>query len=323
VRKIILSLSVILFCGLFMAVASAATFKLSDGRTVTGDLVESGSNDATALISLGGDKYDRVPWGQFSQEDLKMFLEKYSGSKKITEAVQPFIEVSQEEKAKKTEITIKPVDPVVKQIQDENRLPKSSVIGSFFKSGLGLFLVLLIYGANIFAGYEIGIFRAQPVPLVTGLAAIPGVGFITNIVYICMPTRVQRNLQQEAAEAAAAAPTPTIAIPGQEEAMAEQAAIAAEEAAAGPKPEIYTRKQFTFNKRFFETKFPGYFGMVRKEEDRTKVLTFKTAKGEFVAQRISRITPTDIHLQVEQGGHVTEMQFHFPEIQEVTLIHHA
>jgi hypothetical protein len=314
VRKSHISVLLVLACVLLWNVAGASTFRLGDGRTVTGDLVETGSNDATALISVGEGKYERVPWGQFSQEDLKDFLQKYSGNKKIVEAVTPFIEVSQEERAKKTEVTIKPVERL-------SQPPKGSVIGSLFKSGVGLVLVLLIYGANIFAGYEIGIFRAQSIPLVAGLAAIPILGVVSNIVFLCLPTRIQVNPAEEAAAAAQDAPTPTIAIPGQQEAIAEQAAVAAAEVAAGPKPEVYNRRQFTFNKRFIESKFPNFFGMIRREEDRTKVLTFKTSKGEFVVHRISRITPTEVHIEVERGGAHVEVACQFPEIQEIILKH--
>ena len=314
-----------LLCGLLGLIAQAATFKLTDGRTVTGDLVASGCNDATALINVGDNKYERVPWGQFSQEDMKAFLEKYSGNKKITEAVEPFIEPDESERVAKTEVTIKPVDPAVLAIQNENQQPKSSVIPSLFKSGLGLFLVLLIYAANVYAGYEISIFRAQSTPLVAGLAAIPVLGFLSNIVFISLPTQVEKKSEEELAFEAERANNPnppTIALPGQEEAA--QAAAEAEVAAAAPKAEIFNRSQFTFNKRFFETKFANYFGVVRREEDRAKVLVFKTSKGEFIAQRITRITISELHIQADRGGGASvETSIPFTGIQEVIIKPHA
>lgn len=323
-RKLLITLVLSALCCLLPTLAGAATFKLTDGRTITGDIVETGSNDSVALIKTGTEStdYERVPWGQFSQEDLKGFLEKYAGNKKITEAVEPFIEVSAEERAKKTEVTVKPLDPVVEQMQKGRAEPKSGVIGSLFKSGLGIFLVLLIYGANIYAGYEIAIFRAQPVALVAGLAAIPILGFISNIVFLSMPTRVEKKTEDDLAYEAAHAETPTIAIPGQEEARQEAAAQAVHAATAAPKPEVFARGQFTFNKRFFETKFASYFGVSRREEDKHKTLIFKTSKGEFIAERITRITASDIYIQAARGGGASvEMALQFPEIQEVVLKH--
>jgi hypothetical protein len=326
VRKIHLLVVLSIWFGLCATLVQAANYKLSDGRTVTGEIIESGSNDATALINVGDNKYERVPWGQFSQEDLKAFLTKYAGNKKIIEAVEPFIEVTQEERAAHTEVKIKPPAPIVEALQKDRAERGGSVIGSLFKSGLGLFLVLLIYAANVYAGYEISIFRAQPPALVAGLAAIPVLGFISNIVFVCLPTRVERKTDEDLAFEAHEEATTTIAIPGQEAAAAEAAAGAAagETAPQGPKPEVFARGKFTFNKRFFETKFAGFFGVVRREEDKAKVLIFKSAKGEFVAQRITRITASEIYIQADRGGGASvEMSFQFAEIQEVVLQPHA
>lgn len=325
VRKLLFTFVLSAFCCLLPVVTGAATFKLTDGRTLNGEIVETGSNDSVALIKTGTEAtdYERVPWGQFSQEDLKAILQKFSGNKKITEAVEPFIEVSAEERAKKTEVTIKPLDPVVEQMQKERSEPKSGVLASLFKSGLGIFLVILIYGANIYAGYEIAIFRAQPTALVAGLAAIPVLGFISNIVFLSMPTRVEKKTEEDLAYEAAHAETPTIAIPGQELAAQEAAAAEAAHAApSAPKPEVFARGQFTFNKRFFETKFASFFGLARREQDKAKTLIFKTTKGEFIAERITRITASEIYIQADRGGGASvEMALQFPEIQEVVLRH--
>ena len=315
-RKIHFLVVLSLLCGLLSGIAHAATFKLADGRTLTGDLVETGSNDANALINVGDNKYERVAWGQFSQDDLKGFMEKFAGNKKITEAVEPFIEVSAEERAKVTEVTIKPVPRL-------DQPPKGSVIGSLFQSGLGIFLLVLIYAANVYAGYEISIFRAQSTPLVAGLAAIPILGFVSNIIFLSMPTHVQKKTEEDLAFDAQQAETTTFAMPGQEAAAEEAAAAEAGHAKpAAAKVEVYSRGQTTFNKRFFETKFSNFFGVIRRDEDKGKQLIFKTTKGEFIAQRITRITPGEIYIQAERGGGASvEMALHFPEIQEVSLKH--
>ena len=54
-------------------------------------------------IKVGEGKYERVPWANFSQEDLK----KFAKVQKLEPLVEPFIEITQEEKIKKTEVNIK------------------------------------------------------------------------------------------------------------------------------------------------------------------------------------------------------------------------
>jgi hypothetical protein len=324
VHKFLFTLVLAALCGLIGNLADAAAFKLTDGRTITGEVVENGSNDAIVLIKTDTDAYEKIAWGLFSQDDLKAFKEKYAANKKIVEAVEPFIEVSADEKAKVTEVTQKPTPPGVKEIQDEAKSPKSSVIGSLLKSGLGIFLLVLIYAANVYAGFEISIFRAQSTPLVVGLAAIPILGFVSNIVFLSMPTHLPKKSEEDLAFEAQSAETTTFAMPGQEAASEEAAAAQAGHAKpAAAKVEVYSRGQTTFNKRFFETKFANFFGVIRREEDKAKQLIFKTTKGEFIAQRITRITPGEIYIQAERGGGSIEMALQFPEIQEVTLKHHA
>jgi hypothetical protein len=83
----------------------------------------------------------------------------------------------------------------------------------------------------------------------------------------------------------------------------------------------YQRGQFTFNRRFFETKFPGFFGVVRRDADRDMVLVIKSARGEYVGQRISRIAANDFHLQVQRGAATEEIMIPFQDIQEIVLKH--
>src|SRR5579871_3656012 len=97
-------LAVVLFCGLLTGIAQADTYHLTDGTTVTGDLI---SMDERGVVLRGadGNYMDRLPWGKFSQEDLKQF----QGNPKATQFVEPFIEITPAEKMKKTEIEVKDV----------------------------------------------------------------------------------------------------------------------------------------------------------------------------------------------------------------------
>jgi hypothetical protein len=108
-------------------------------------------------------------------------------------------------------------------------------------------------------------------------------------------------------------------------AAAEQAAATAAYAAAAgpvlPPTKTFPRGQFTFNRRFFETQMPGYFAVHRPEADKEMVMTIKANRGTYVIQRISRISPNDMYVQVQKGHASEEVMLPFVEIQEVQLKH--
>jgi hypothetical protein len=58
-----------------------------------------------------------------------------------------------------------------------NRPPNGSLLGALFSSSVGIFSLLLIYAANLYAGYEIAVVRAYPPVMVCGISAVaPFVG---------------------------------------------------------------------------------------------------------------------------------------------------
>ncbi len=203
-----------------------------------------------------------------------------------------------------------------------------------FTSNFGVFLVLAIYAANIYAGLEVARFRAQPPALVAGLAAIPVLGLVSPILFLSLPTRVQPSEPaveaplEPAAEAAAAAAGP--AEPDVNPMHADGAVhptslkLHSEPESAKsalPETQIFKRGQYTFNRRFIETRFPGFFGVVRRDADRDMVLIIKSSRGEYEGQRISRIAANDLHLQVQRGNASEEVLIPFQEIQEIRLKH--
>jgi hypothetical protein len=211
------------------------------------------------------------------------------------------------------------------------------MVSALLASSVGIFILLVLYGATIYAAYEVAIFRAQPPGLVCGLAAIPFVGVLSPIVFLWMPTRIgQTATEMREEEAAAATAAEQVAAAAQSAAdelnpmqgQAEHPAglkLAAAEAghdkAQLPEAVTYPRGQYTFNRRFIETKFPGFFSVVRREADRDMVLVVKTSRGEFVGQRISRIAASDMHLEVHRGAATEEVLIPFQEIQQIQLKH--
>jgi hypothetical protein len=297
----------------------ADTFKLTTGETVEGELLATSANDQGVQIKVGDGQYQRVPWASFSQEDLKNFAK----TPKMEPFVQPFIEVNPEEKIKKTQ-------PDIKQPVRLARPVQQSLLGAMFSSSFGLFLLLVLYGANIYAGYEVARFRAQSIGLVAGLAAIPGLGLISPILFLSLPTRMQaaepavEEVAAEPHEAAAAAEAEVNPMHAEGAAHPTGLKLHAEPESAKsalPQTQVFQRGQYTFNRRFIETKFPGFFGVVRREADRDMVLIIKSTRGEYEGQRISRIAANDLHLQVQRGHASEEVLIPFQEIQEIKLKH--
>ena len=188
---------------------------------------------------------------------------------------------------------------------------------------LGLVMLLLIYAGNIYAAYEISIFRAQPAALVCGISAV--VPVLGPLIFLALPTRERfydeggqeapdENLAAAIAEEEAV-PEPGPAVGGARRRAPTQP-VATTEAAAG---KAFVRGQYTFNRRFFETQMPGFFGVVRPLADQHTVLIFKTARGTHVVQRISRISPNDVHVQIQKGHATEEIIVPFLEIQEVHM----
>jgi len=322
VRRLLLVLALVAW-GLTATAIRADTFTLVSGGTITGDVLPSSANDAGAQIKVGEGEYKRVSWASFSQDDLK----KFARMPKLQPYVEPFILISPEEKIKKTEVTIK-------QPPRLERPHAISLLGALLGSGPGLLILLVIYAANLYAAYEISIFRGQPLGLVCGVSALLPV--IGPIVFLSRGTRLPPADQTwEAAPAAAgaadAAPgagAATDAVnPMQAEGAPHPASLhlahsePAKEASNLPSTTTYQRGQFTFNRRFFETKFPGFFGVVRRDADRDMVLVIRSARGEYMGQRISRIAANDLHLQVQKGAASEEVMIPFQDIQEIVLKH--
>jgi hypothetical protein len=306
VRKIFWTISGFWLCGLLVA-ARADTFQLTDGSSLTGDIVTFNDNGIT--FRAADDSYTNVMWTKFSQDALKQ-LEKRPKIKPLVEA---FIEVPASERPHKPEIRIREVTRL-------ELPPKQSLIGALFSSSVGLFVLLVLYAANLYAGYEIAAVRARPIALVMGVAAV--LPILGPIIFLSLPMRV--------AAAPAAVETPASAqaftVPGQPDPAAAvpggiHIADASWQKPGHPEPQVFQRGQFTFNRRFFETKFSNFFGMTRREADRDMVLVVKSAAGTFVVQRISRIAANDAHFEVVQGATRREIMVPFGDIQEIQLKH--
>ncbi|HXG49725.1 MAG TPA: hypothetical protein VNO52_19050, partial [Methylomirabilota bacterium] len=229
-----------------------------------------------------------------------------------------------EEETEAEEAAKGPVEIKIKTPPRAERPDPKAGFGALFSSGLGLFLMVLLYAANVYGAFEIAIFKARPPLLVCGLSAVaPLVG---PLIFLLLPRWTPEEDEEMAGEEAAEEGdhAPVFQTPGMARAQAAASAHApaAPAGAGGPPPsQVFLRGQFTFNRRFFETKLAGFMRVVPSEAEKDMVLHVKSARGEHVASRIARVTPNDVALQITKGGASAEVVVPFAEISEVRVQH--
>ena len=291
---------------------AAATFTLNNGEVLDGEAI---APNAQGFIVKrpDGSLSPRVAWTNVTENTLKEFVK----NPKIKPFVEPFVETEEPELVKKR-VEIKP-----KPVPRLDRPDPKAGIGALFSSPLSLTLFLILYAANIYAAYEIAVFRNYPPGLVCGISAVAPV--LGPVVFLCVPTRLQKTHEELAAESMAAhlseAEEHAFA-----QAQAQAAPVAAGQEIHGAVPDkkqtqitSYQRGQTTFNRRFFETKFAGYLRMVPGDEERSKEIFIRSARGEHVGHRLSRIMANEVYLQVNKGGTTADIIIPFTEIYEVQV----
>jgi hypothetical protein len=310
--------------GMLCASAVAETLHLTDGTTVTGEIVT--MDDRGIILKISEGNYsDPIPWNKLSQDDLRTFQQ----NPKAANFVEPWIELTQADKAQRTQVEIKDVPHL-------SRPAKGSLIGAMASSGIGVFLLLILYAANIYAAYEISNVRSRPAGVVCGVAAVAPI--LGPILFLCLPPAItlpEHKTVQEwrpPSEEYADAPTAEAAPVGGGEAAPVEGepgklhveGISHGPAAAAPglpPTKTFARGQYTFNRRFFETQMPSFFGVVRHGPDKDMVLNVRSARGTYIAQRIQRISANDMNLQVQKGHASEGVVVPFVEIQEVQVKH--
>ncbi|MBI3882299.1 MAG: hypothetical protein HY301_19855 [Verrucomicrobia bacterium] len=337
---------------------AGADYKLADGTTVSGELFS--PNEAGAFVRGADGKIgERHNWVKFSQDTLKQFA---ATSEKLKGFVEPFIELPPEALA--AAARPKPLD-----LKPSPRLerPTHVTFASAALTPVGFAMALLLMLANLYAGYEISVFRNRPVPPVVGAAAVLPV--IGPLAFLCLPSRVESVVAPQAEPEPEAAPAPAPAEEAAPAMSAEDEAIAAVRAAAmgsrspaapegedaSPPPrsdgaiveegeapsaglrlakrdaktgpvskdfvEVFKRGEHLINRRFFETKFTGFFRMAPTAAEKDLVLVIRSSRGEYVGSRISRITNDELHLQKRAGDATAETMIPFNDITEVRIRH--
>jgi hypothetical protein len=311
---------------LFLALATAvfaADFKLVDGTVVTGE-PSSYSRDGLVVRQPDGKFSPRTPWYKFSQEALQQLAK----DPKALVFVQPLIPPKVEDVAAPKRAQIAIVEPPKAELP-----PPGTGLGAALATPMGLALFLILLLANLYAAYEVAVFRNYPPPIVIG-AAVP-LPVLAQIVFLCLKTKAFKaaplpEAMQEpdpdpvAEEARRNLPRP--GIPDDDEQPSEGLKLTAqsdEEAVEIPLDhvELWSRSDQMLNRRFFENNFRGFFRVALGPRERQLVLVIKSARGEFIGQRVSRISNNELHLQLRSGGASSEVMIPFNDITEVSVRH--
>lgn len=302
----------LIFCSLWLSLMSSVfateTLTLTDGTSVTGDIVK--SDDNGAMIHTTADSYPTLQWAQFSQESLKTL----AGNPKLRAYVEPFIEPTAAERPPKPEIQVK---PVTRMLSPDELQP--SLLGGLVHSSLGLFLLLVIYVANLYAGFEVAVVRGKSIAAVVACSAIlPIAG---PAIFLLQPVG---GPQTEAAPEetlagsgpAPGAPAPGAApAPGHEDIQIVSASWqAASEEEKKPQAQVFARGKFTLNKRFIETKFAGFIGEP-KGDAKNFSMGLRTGKGTFAVEHILQTGATEVIFETANGQLVVP----YADIQEIKL----
>ena len=293
----------LIFCGCWLGLAAAVfaaeTLALKDGSSVSGDIVK--FDDYEVMIHTTADSYTNIPWPQFSQEALKQL----ATVPKYRPLAEPFIEPTAAARPAKADVSVHEV----KRLPSPAQL-HPSLIGGLFQSSLGLFLLLLIYAANLYAAYEVAVVRGKPIGLVLGLSAVlPIVG---PIIFLSQPMQVVAEEAPPEADAAAAGAAPA---PGQDQIQIVAASWQPSAEEKKPQPQVFTRGAFTLNKRFVETKFAGFIGEPKGDALKFS-MELKTLKATSAVVRIQQAGAVEVVLETPAGP----LTVPYADILEIKLI---
>lgn len=283
-RKLLFIFSLLLVVA--FGAPAAETLTLTDGSTQAGDIVK--FDDNGLMLRGAGDAYVSVPWGKLSQNSLKHLTE----NPKLKPLVEVFILPDESQRPAKPEIQVNPVTRL-------ERPANPSLFGGLVGSPVGLFILLVLYAANLYSAYEVSIIRARPPVQVIGLSAI--LPIIGPVVFLALPMKVE----PPPVEADPFAPAGTAAAASQrtpEEIQIVEASWRQEE--KKPEAQVFARGKFTFNKRFLETKFAGFIGEAKGDALKF-TMEVKTAQAQFAVERIMQVAATDVIFETTQPAQVT------------------
>lgn len=318
-RKVVGLLLGLLWLGLVAASAQADEYKLADGTTIWGTVADANEEGVVFRLDSGGFS-ERISWGKFSDPTLEVLAQ----DPKMRPFAEPFIPVPPDARPAPKPVVIRDYPKV--------DLPEGGTsIFSSVTSPIGLFIVGLLYLANLLAAYEVAVYRNRPPGMVCAVSAV--VPLVGPIAFLASPgleaeggaeAETEATYEAEsgpgvpAAESAAGSTSQT---PAPAPASGLRVAVSSKQARSGTyEKKVYNRGEYTFNRRFIETQFSGFFRVVPTDAEKDLVLVIKTPKHEYVARRISRISATEMYVQLQQSGS-KEVRIVLGEIAQIIVKH--
>lgn len=301
-------------------------FTLKDGTVISGEVIGPNGLGVAFRYDEGDSKgrfSQRYKWEEFSQDSLKEFMQ----DSRVKNYVGVLIEIKPEDLSAMQDESLperKPRPPLeLKPVPDMGREFAGAGLMGALTSGTGLLLLLAIYAANLYAGFEVAHFRNYHFAIVCGVAAVAPV--VGPAVFLCLPTRTAHA----AVEDTGPLPGDTAEVmnaPDEEEAAVAEAAPAYVEPVAVvpqiPATLAFKRGEVAINRRFIETKFAPFFRVILGDAEKDLRLVVKSSKGEFIGNRISKVTQTDLTLQItNDAGASIEETFPITDIFELQIRH--
>ncbi len=300
-------------CALSLTLSSVfgAEFRLNNGDVLKGEAASFNDDGLVVRLDLGGFS-PRVAWGKLTQETLKQLAQ----NPQATEFVDPYIEIPPEVKEKEKE------KKKVIKVMEPPRVPLIQEKTGFFAAmanPLGWAILAILYAGNIYSGIQIARWRGKSPGLVGAVSAV--VPVLGPAIFAVMPTTAAVATEEAPVEASASTegvnPMQQALPSGMQGSSLGLAAHGAGKGGGNPVyNQVYTKANTTFERRFFETKFTGFFRLVPSDAEKDLVIAIKTAKQEILAVRISRISASEIHFQTKTAS---EVGVPFGEIAEVSV----
>lgn len=285
-------------------------FVMTTGDILKGEIASANEDGLVVRLYIGGFS-DRVSWTRFTQETLQQLVKN-----PITEKyAEPFVDVPLDLKPKKAPVK-KPFTP--RPVERIELPPAKGDFMAIMTAPSMMAILALLCLANLYAAYEVALFRGRPIALVCGVSALlPVVG---PLIFLSLP-----SLHDFSSSGGPAHPSAdTSAEHGAPSPAGGSGALSMSKGGhAAPtalQPATYTRNDVNFDRRFFETKFAGFFRMVLGDAEKEMVIVIKTVKNEYSAKRFARITGNEIHIQLARGGSA-DVGIAFSEITQVQLRH--
>jgi len=304
-RKALLYLLLGWLCGAGM---QAEEYRLQNGNIIRGEVLSDFTEDGVTIKKASGGFTKRTHWFEFDQDTLKLF----SQDRKMARFSLPYVEIPVEELQKPKPIPITEPDKV-------SRPEKRPSFFASLVNPVGLLMLIAFLLGNGYAGVEVARFRKKPRVLVGALSVV--LPIVVPIVFLSIPAHKDEEEEDVPAAGPEAAPTgaetasPGVARSGLS--LSTAAAPTAPVAASGG-TQVFKRGDTTFNRRFFESQFAGFFRVVPGPAEKDMVFVVRMGRQELVGKRITRISSSELGLLLLSGG---EKGIQFANVDEIQVRH--